>query len=137
MIQASIVPARNPFRTRSIFAAPIFWAEKLDSAFPNVEKDVIVNVFNLIAAEYPAITADPKEFTRLWIKIFPTETKLCCKMLGTAIFAIRRSMDFEYSITFPCPVGSFATRLNSVITARMPAIPYARNVAQPTPDTPK
>ena len=64
MIQASIVPARNPFRTRSIFAAPIFWAEKLDSAFPNVEKDVIVNVFNLIAAEYPAITADPKEFTR-------------------------------------------------------------------------
>ena len=37
---------------------------------------------SFIAEEYPAIQDEPKLFTRYCTKIFPTEIKLCCKILG-------------------------------------------------------
>ena len=95
-----LIPAPNPFFTRSILPPPRFWAVKLDTPFPIVVKQVIVKVLSLIAAEYPAMTEEPKELTRLWIKIFPTEIKLCCRILGTAIRLIRFSISPENNSYF-------------------------------------
>ena len=56
---AKITEAIKPLGILSFFPAPIFCAVKFDIPLPQVVKLVIVNVFNLIAAEYPAITEEP------------------------------------------------------------------------------
>ena len=73
----------------------MFCAVKLEIPFPSVVKLVIVKVFSLIAAEYPAMTEEPKELISPCTKIFPMDTKLCCRMLGIAIRAIRFSISME------------------------------------------
>lgn len=45
---------------------------------------VITILLSFTEAEYPAITLKPKEFITPCTIIFPTDTKLCCNMLGTA-----------------------------------------------------
>ena len=47
---ASFRPARKPSETLSGFLPPIFWAVKLERPLARVVKDVMVKVFNLIAA---------------------------------------------------------------------------------------
>ena len=60
-----LIPALKPFLALSTLPAPRFWAVKLDTPFPKVVKQVMEKVFSLIAAEYPAMTEEPKELTRL------------------------------------------------------------------------
>ena len=67
--------------------APIFWAVKFDTPFPSVVNEVMTRLLSLTAAEYPAATLIPKLLITLWIKIFPTEIKDCCRMLGMAMTA--------------------------------------------------
>ena len=55
---------------------------------PSVVREEMSTLFSLVAAAKPAITLAPKELTTLWMMILPTETKLCCKMLGMATTAI-------------------------------------------------
>ena len=88
-------PVRRPLRTRSSFPAPRFCAVKLETPLPSVVKQVRLNVLSLTAAEYPAITDEPKPLTSHWMKMLPTEMKLCCRMLGMATLAICISMRRE------------------------------------------
>ena len=87
MNQTSFSPACRPFFTLAGNPAPIFCAVKFDTPFPSVVKEVITRLLSLTAAEYPAVTLMPKLLITLWIKIFPTEIKDCCKILGIAITA--------------------------------------------------
>ena len=68
------------------------------------------------------------------MKIFPTEMKLCCRMLGTAIRLIRPSMFQENSSTRPS-VRMEARRFRSARSASTQAMPCAMKVAQATPAT--
>ena len=72
--------------------------------------------------------------TRPWMKIFPTEMKLCCRMLGTAIRLMRPSMFQENSSTRPC-VSIDESRFLRAFSASIQAMPCAMKVAQATPAT--
>ena len=109
---------------------------KFDIPFPSVVNDVITRLFNLTAAEYPAITPGPKLFIMLWITIFPNDMKLCCKMLGTAITTsflnIGKENTAGLSVAF-----IFEILLNTTIIASSALTPWQINVAHATPAIPK
>ena len=65
----------------------------------------------------------------------PTEIKLCCKILGTAMRAMRPSIRQENS-GCRSGAGTPRSRRNSVHAARTEATPWHKNVAQATPPTP-
>ena len=67
--------------------------------------------------------------------MLPTEIKLCCKMLGTAITVSRRSRGKEKRRLFPLP-GIFFSCKATVVRASTQLTPWHRNVAQATPATP-
>ena len=129
-------PARKPARMRPIFPAPKFWAEKLEMPLPRVVSDVMTRLFSLTAAEYPAITAEPKELITPWMMMLPTEIKLCCKILGTATTEIFPNSFQENSLGFSS-VSILSKRLNTKIMARMQLTPWHKKVAHATPSTPR
>lgn len=92
IIQTILSPALNPSRILSLLPAPRFCAVKLEIPFARVVNDVMTRLFNLTAAEYPAIVPAPNSLITLWIMILPIEIKLCCKILGIAIFKSFTSM---------------------------------------------
>ena len=67
--------------------------------------------------------------------MLPTEMKLCCRMLGTAMTAKRPRWLHEKTATFP-DVGIFANRRNTTTSASTQLTPWQRNVAHATPATP-
>ena len=81
------------------------------------------------------MTAAPKLLMTLWMMMLPTEMKLCCRMLGTAMTAKRPRWLHEKTATFP-DVGIFANRRNTTTSASTQLTPWQRNVAQATPATP-
>ena len=103
--------------------------------FPSVVSEVMTRLLSLIAAEYPAITLDPKVLITPCMTMFPTEMKLCCKILGMAMTAIFLSMLQENIAAFWW-VSIFFKRLNTKITARIQLTPWHRKVAHATPSTP-
>lgn len=76
----------------------------------------------------------PKLFTMPWMKILPTETKLCCKMLGMAMRLIFSSRRKEKSLWGAW--GSFFSRSSTAAMAHRQLTPWHRKVAQATPSTP-
>ena len=81
------------------------------------------------------MTAAPKLLMTLWMMMLPTEMKLCCRMLGTAMTAKRPRWLHEKTATFP-DVGIFANRRNTTTSASTQLTPWQRNVAHATPATP-
>ena len=68
---------------------------------PSVVREEMSTLFILVAAAKPAITLAPKEFDHALMMILPTETKLCCKMLGMATTAIWPSIFQENQTRSP------------------------------------
>ena len=66
--------------------------------------------------------------------MLPTEIKLCCKMLGTAMTPMRRSMAQEKRGAFSA--GRPARRRRTASMASAQLTPWQRKVAQATPATP-
>ena len=81
------------------------------------------------------MTLAPKLLITLWIRIFPTEIKLCCRMLGIAMTAIFANRALENSGMRPC-VGTARSRFNTTAIASTQLTPWQRKVAQATPATP-
>ena len=81
------------------------------------------------------MTVVPKLLTIPWMKMLPTETKLCCSVLGMAMRVIRSRMEPENSAGFSSQ-GSCRIRRRTVMTASTQLTPWHRNVAQATPATP-
>ena len=67
--------------------------------------------------------------------MLPTEIKLCCRMLGMAMVAIRRSSAGEKIGAGPAS-GSADSRRSTAAIASRQLIPWHRKVAQATPATP-
>ena len=87
---------------------------------PMVVNDVITKLFNFTAAEYPAITGAPNPLITLWIKIFPMEIKLCCKILGMAMIKIFLKSSMSNSAGFS---GHGIVRsLNHTVNTAMPQL---------------
>lgn len=59
--QTRPTPERHPSFILEIFPAPKFCAVKFEIPFPIVPSEVITRLLSFIDAEYPAITAEPKE----------------------------------------------------------------------------
>ena len=129
------IPARKHSLIRPYLRAPRFCAEKLEIPLPIVVNDVMTRLFSFTAAEYPAMTEEPKLLMMPWIKMFPTEIKLCCKMLGMATSMIffksahSKSGGFFWTWIFP-------NLIHIVRTARIQLIPWHKKVAHATPATP-
>ena len=66
----------------------------------------------------------------------PTEMKLCCKVLGTAMTAIFFSSAAEKIGALPIPAVSVRIRLSTTTIASTQLIPWQMKVAQATPSTP-
>ena len=115
--------------------APMFWAVKEERPLARVDIQVTEKVFSLMAEEYPAMTAEPKLLTKLWMNRFPTETKLCCKMLGTAMTEICPSRWKENSGN-RFVVGICFRRCRRAASASREEMPCAAKVAHATPATP-
>ena len=71
----------------------------------------------------------------LWIRMLPTEMKLCCKTLGMAMTTNRPSSSPENSTIFPS-LGNCLNRRMTTATASTQLMPWHRKVAQATPATP-
>ena len=69
------------------------------------------------------------------MKIFPTETKLCCKTLGSAMTRNCRKSAPENGRT-GSSVRIRTKRTNTTATAATQLTPWQRNVAHATPATP-
>ena len=82
----------------------------------------MTRLFNLTAAEYPAIVPAPNSLITLWIMILPIEIKLCCKILGIAIFKSFTSMINEKTGHL-CWTFIFDNLKNTTITARTALMP--------------
>ena len=67
--------------------------------------------------------------------MLPTEMKLCCRMLGTAITAMRQNSGKENSALFSS-VSTPRRRRSTKSTASTQLTPWQRNVAHATPATP-
>ena len=67
--------------------------------------------------------------------ILPTETKLCCKMLGMATTAIWPSI-FQENQTRSPSLGTARTRRATTHRESTQLTPWHRKVAQATPETP-
>ena len=67
--------------------------------------------------------------------MFPTEIKLCCKMLGTATTAILLKRFHENAAGFSC-VFIVASLRNTNSIASTQLTPWQMNVAHATPETP-
>ena len=93
-------------------------------------------MFSFTPAEYPAMTAGPKPLMTPWITRLPTEIKLCCRVLGTAMTRILRRSGREKRGAFFPDSGSVRMRLSTAMTASAQLTPWQRNVAQATPATP-
>ena len=122
IIQTILSPALNPSRILSLLPAPRFCAVKLEIPFARVVNDVMTRLFNLTAAEYPAIVPAPNSLITLWIMILPIEIKLCCKILGIAIFQSFTSMINEKTGHL-CRTFIFDNLKNTTITARTALMP--------------
>ena len=85
---------------------------------------------------FPAITLVPKPLITPWITRLPTEMKLCCKVLGTAMTMIFFSSAAENSGVWPIPAVSARIRPSTTAIASAQLIPWPRKVAQATPSTP-
>ena len=81
------------------------------------------------------MTLAPKLLMTLWMMILPTETELCCRMLGTAMTAILPSIRQEKRAGFS-GVGMPCIRRATAQTASTQLTPWHRKVAQATPATP-
>ena len=129
-------PAFHPSRTRSFRCAPMFWAVKLETPLPRVVKEVTTRLFSLTEAEYPAMVPAPKPLMTPWMIMFPTEIKLCCSVLGTAIRTMRRSRKEDQTGASAFSAGISRSRRKTFHTARIQLTPWQRKVAQATPATP-
>ncbi len=81
------------------------------------------------------MTLAPKLLMTLWIRIFPMDTKLCCRVLGMATTRICRRIRPENAGAF-MPFSSAAIRFMTVNIAAAQLNPWQMNVAQATPATP-
>ena len=113
----------------------MFCAVKDETPLPIVVIDVTAKVLSLVAAENPAITDSPQELIRLCIKRFPTDTKLDCNILGTAIKRIVVSICKENRGGFSSTVIFLSLKIIRT-KALMHAAPCAINVATAAPATP-
>ena len=110
-----------------------FWTKM---PLPSVVREEMSTLFSLVAAAKPAITLAPKELTTLWMMILPTETKLCCKMLGMATTAIWPSI-FQENQTRSPSLGTARTRRATTHRESTQLTPWHKKVAQATPATPR
>lgn len=81
------------------------------------------------------MTVAPKVLMTRWIMMLPTEMKLCCKILGTAMTAMRPRSEAEKICSFPVPRNP-ASRLTTNSTASTQLTPWQMKVAHATPATP-
>ena len=135
MAHIIFIPAFSPSFILSIFPAPRFWAVKLDIPLPMVVKLVITRLFSFIPPAYPAITPGPKLLIVLCIKMFPTDTKLCCSVEGMATDkkSFKRGKEKKGALLYPSTsLSLFAT----TTSANTHDIPWQMKVAQATPATP-
>ena len=71
----------------------------------------------------------------VWTNRLPTETKLCCKMLGRAMVPMRRSASKE-KVGAGVP-AKMCSRRRSTTHESAAETPWAISVAQATPGTPQ
>ena len=81
------------------------------------------------------MTLAPKLLMTLWMMILPTDTELCCRMLGTAMTAILPSIRQEKRAGFS-GVEMASIRRATASRASTQLMPWQRKVAQATPATP-
>ena len=81
------------------------------------------------------MTPVPKLLITPWMRMLPTEIKLCCKMLGTAMTANFRNSGQE-KILAVFSVCILPSRRKTTRTASTQLIPWHKKVAQATPATP-
>ena len=130
-----MIPAFSPSLILSVFPAPKFWAVKFDMPLPIVVKLVITRLFSFIPPAYPAMTPGPKLFIVLCINMFPTDTKLCWRVVGTATDKKSLRRGREKSIAFSLLSTSFSL-LPTTTRASTLDTPWQIKVAHATPSTP-
>ena len=81
------------------------------------------------------MTLAPKVLMTLCRMMLPTETKLCCRMLGMATMATLPSMFQEKSTTLWVDLKA-PMRRNTTTMASTQLTPWHRKVAHATPATP-
>ena len=79
----------------------MFWAVKVETAFPVEIMGTMQMDSILVPAEYPASTEEPKPFTTDCTSSMPMDTMDCCTMEGIAIRTMEARIPVSYFAIFP------------------------------------